>query len=257
MLSCKDAPRRDRRSDQEDRPTHPPGRRARRRLPSGAHLAVEDVGPRLDEIPGIGMPRPDAIVAEIGFDMAQFPTAGHLVSWAKVRLARSSPDPEPIRSNGQGKPLPEAGPRRGRGFGSKDRHVLRREVSPPRATPRQQRALVAVSRSILVVVWHLLDDPNARFVDLGSDYYDARQQGTQNERPRPTTPQPRLPGDTHQRRPEHRDSVPAGLRPAPRSSHAQVPALLTRYFPIRTIWRSGPNPLVKVGTPTSAQVTSD
>ena len=39
---------------------------------------------------------------------------------------------------------------------------------------RKQKALVAVARSILVAVWHLLDDPTARFNDLGSDYYDTR-----------------------------------------------------------------------------------
>jgi transposase len=38
----------------------------------------------------------------------------------------------------------------------------------------EQRALVAVARSILVIVWHLLDDPDARYVDLGSDYYTRR-----------------------------------------------------------------------------------
>jgi hypothetical protein len=36
------------------------------------------------------------------------------------------------------------------------------------------RALVAVARSILVIVWHLLTDPTARFVDLGSDFYELR-----------------------------------------------------------------------------------
>jgi transposase len=38
----------------------------------------------------------------------------------------------------------------------------------------RQRALVAIARSILVVVWHLLADPNARFVDLGLDFYERR-----------------------------------------------------------------------------------
>jgi transposase len=36
------------------------------------------------------------------------------------------------------------------------------------------RALVAVARSILVVVWHLLDDPNGRFIDLGWGFYERR-----------------------------------------------------------------------------------
>jgi transposase len=29
-------------------------------------------------------------------------------------------------------------------------------------------------RSILVIIWHLLSDPEARFVDLGPNFYDNR-----------------------------------------------------------------------------------
>jgi len=36
----------------------------------------------------------------------------------------------------------------------------------------KKKAIVAVGRSILVIVWHLLNDPQARFHDLGSDFYD-------------------------------------------------------------------------------------
>jgi transposase len=36
------------------------------------------------------------------------------------------------------------------------------------------KALVAVARSILVIAWHLLADRDARFHDLGSDYYTSR-----------------------------------------------------------------------------------
>jgi hypothetical protein len=36
------------------------------------------------------------------------------------------------------------------------------------------KALVAVARSILTVVWHLLSDPTARFRDLGADYHTNR-----------------------------------------------------------------------------------
>jgi transposase len=35
-------------------------------------------------------------------------------------------------------------------------------------------ALVAVARSILRIVWHLLDDLTARFRDLGPDYDTSR-----------------------------------------------------------------------------------
>jgi hypothetical protein len=38
---------------------------------------------RLDEILGIGQTAAHLLIAEIGVDMTRFPTAGHLVSWAK------------------------------------------------------------------------------------------------------------------------------------------------------------------------------
>jgi hypothetical protein len=38
----------------------------------------------------------------------------------------------------------------------------------------KKKAIVAVGRSILVIVWHLLADPDARFHDLGPDFYDSR-----------------------------------------------------------------------------------
>jgi transposase len=42
------------------------------------------------------------------------------------------------------------------------------------ARRRAKRAMVAVGRSILVIVWHLLSDPTARFQDLGAGFYDTR-----------------------------------------------------------------------------------
>ncbi len=38
----------------------------------------------------------------------------------------------------------------------------------------KRKALVAVARSILVIVWHLLADPTARYHDLGADYHASR-----------------------------------------------------------------------------------
>jgi hypothetical protein len=37
-----------------------------------------------------------------------------------------------------------------------------------------KKAIVAVGRSILVIVWHLLSDPETHYRDLGSDFYDKR-----------------------------------------------------------------------------------
>ena len=38
----------------------------------------------------------------------------------------------------------------------------------------KKRAIVAVGRSILVIIWALLSDTEAQFVDLGPDYYAVR-----------------------------------------------------------------------------------
>ena len=37
-----------------------------------------------------------------------------------------------------------------------------------------KKANVAVGRSLLVIIWHLLSDPDARFHDLGSGFYSTR-----------------------------------------------------------------------------------
>jgi transposase len=48
---------------------------------------------RLDEIPGVGPKTAQVILAEIGLDMTRVPTAGHLVSWARLspRTVQSGP----------------------------------------------------------------------------------------------------------------------------------------------------------------------
>jgi transposase len=42
----------------------------------------QDALDRLDTIPGVGRRVAEIIIAEIGLDMARFPTAAHLASWA-------------------------------------------------------------------------------------------------------------------------------------------------------------------------------
>jgi hypothetical protein len=38
----------------------------------------------------------------------------------------------------------------------------------------RKKAAVAIGRSLLVIIWHLLADPAARFTDLGPAYYQSR-----------------------------------------------------------------------------------
>jgi transposase len=131
---------------------------------------------RLDEIPGIGPVAAAAIIAEIGTDMTRFPTPGHLASWAKFTpgVKESAGKKKGTGSTGHGDPylarvLGEAavGASKTDTFlGERYRRIARRRG--------KKKAIVAVGRSILVIIWHLLSDPQARYADLGPGFYDSR-----------------------------------------------------------------------------------
>src|SRR5215217_1750465 len=131
---------------------------------------------RLDEIPGIGQLAAHLLIAELGTDMTRFPTAGHLVSWAKFApgVSESAGKRKGRGSTGHGNPylarvLGEAAVAASKTntfLGERYRRIARRRGA--------KRAIVAVGRSILVIIWHLLADPTARFQDLGADFYDTR-----------------------------------------------------------------------------------
>jgi len=131
---------------------------------------------RLDEIPGIGQTAAHLLIAELGVNMTRFPTAGHLVSWAKFApgVKESAGKRKGRGSTGHGNPylarvLGEAAVAASKTdtfLGERYRRIARRRG--------KQRAIVAVGRSILVIVWHLLADPTARFQDLGVGFYDTR-----------------------------------------------------------------------------------
>lgn len=129
---------------------------------------------RLDEIPGIGHTAACVIVAEIGVDMTRFPTAAHLCSWARFApsITESAGRKKGNAATGHGnrylaRVLGEAAVAAGKTdtfLGERYRRIARRRG--------KKKAIVAVGRSILVIVWHLLTDPDDRFIDLGSDFYD-------------------------------------------------------------------------------------
>jgi transposase len=142
---------------------------------TGPDAAVAPALQRLDEIPGIGPRGAQVILAEIGLDMSRFPTAGHLVSWAKLspRTIQSGARSRGGRT-GKGNPylkgiLGEAAAAAAKTdtfLGERYRRLVKRAG--------KLKALVAVARSILVIIWQLLADPAARYHDLGAGYYASR-----------------------------------------------------------------------------------
>jgi hypothetical protein len=141
----------------------------------GEGAAVLAAAARLAEIPGMSLALAMAVIAETGLDMSRFPTAGHLASWAGLApSARQSRARSRKPGKGQGNAYlrgycTQAASGAGRTdtfLGERLRRLSRRAGGA--------RARCAVARSILVIVWHLLKDPAARFTDLGADWHQRK-----------------------------------------------------------------------------------
>jgi len=130
---------------------------------------------RLAEIPGLSLWLAIVIIAEIGLNMTCFPTPAHLVSW--LGLCRSAS--QSGARAGKGKPkkgnsyaraaagqAATGAARTATFLGERYSRIARRRGKPIAQT--------AVARSIMIIVWHLLNDPQARYHDLGPDYLASR-----------------------------------------------------------------------------------
>ena len=134
----------------------------------------ESLSEVLDAVPGVNRETIENVVAEIGTDMSQFPTAGHLASWAGV-----CPGNE------------ESAGKRKRNRTTKGNVWLRRALCQAawaaarkkdsyfqaqyrRLASRRgkKRAALAVGHSILEVIYHLLKHRDLKYHDLGGDYFD-------------------------------------------------------------------------------------
>ena len=128
----------------------------------------------LDEIPGVGRRTAECIIAELGVDMNIWPSHGHLASWAKVCPGNNQSGGKRRNAHtGKGNPwlyhtLIEAARAAVRTknsyFGAQYRRLKGRRQTD------DNRAIVAVAHSILVIVYHMLRD-GTKFQDLGADFY--------------------------------------------------------------------------------------
>jgi transposase len=130
---------------------------------------------RLDAIPGVNRRTAEVIIAEIGVDMRQFPTAKHLASWAGLCPGQH-----------------ESAGKRKAGTTRKGNRWLRTALveaalSASRATKSalaaryrrvmrhrgHKKAVIAVAHAMLVSAYHVLAH-QVPYHDLGPDYYDRR-----------------------------------------------------------------------------------
>jgi transposase len=130
---------------------------------------------RLETIPGVGRRVAEQLVAEIGFDMRQFPSADHLASWAgacpgqdesagKQRRGTTRKGNRWLRST-----LVEAAHGAARTKGSYPQAQYRRLAS----RRGQKRAIVAVGHTLLRAAYYVLRD-EVTYQDLGGQYFEER-----------------------------------------------------------------------------------
>ena len=131
---------------------------------------------QLDAVHGAGIISAQDVIAEIGADMSIFPTAAHLVSWARwcPQVSQSGGRRKGASATGRGNPcLPAAlgeisiSASRTQSFlGTRYRRLVKRMP--------KKKALVATGNSILTIFHALLSDPQATYHDLGPGYYEQR-----------------------------------------------------------------------------------
>jgi transposase len=131
----------------------------------------------LATIPGIGERAAQVIISEIGVDMARFPTASHLASWAGL-CPGNNESAGKHRSGTTRKGNSElctvltecawAAGRTSSYVGAQFRRFHRRF-----GKKGGQKAAIATAHTLIVIIWHVLTETTA-YRDLGPDYFTRR-----------------------------------------------------------------------------------
>ena len=187
---------------------------------------------RLAEVPGVSPALAMAIIAETGLDMTRFPTAAHLVSWAGLApVARQSGPRNRKPKKGQGDAYLKGYCTQAANGAARTSTFLGERLRRLSKRLGGNRAKCAVARSILIIIWHLLASPEARFTDLGPDWHERKTDRDRKIRAHlrqlhasdSTSPSP-PPHNPEPRRPRPFPQAPRAAQPCPRpavDSHGQ------------------------------------
>jgi transposase len=138
---------------------------------------------RLKEIPGLSETSVQILLAEIGTDMAPFPTAGHLLSWAglvprldesagkrrSTRIRKGAPWLKPVLVQ-----CAWAAARKKNSYFQAQFLRLKGRAGP-------KKAAVAVAASILETAYHMIKDGTC-YQDLGADHFVRRNPAREAEK---------------------------------------------------------------------------
>jgi transposase len=129
----------------------------------------------LSSIPGWDRRTAEVVIAEIGLDMSQFPTAQHLASWAGVCPGNNESAGKRRRAGTRkgskwlGMALTEAALAASRTRGT----YLNAQYQRLRPRRGHKRAIGALRHSMLIAVWHMLRTGEL-YDDLGPDFFQQR-----------------------------------------------------------------------------------
>jgi transposase len=157
--------------------------RSREEVQACANPFVSEAVELLYGIPGVGEHVAHTIVAEIGVEMARFPSDGHLASWAGMcpgnnesggkRKRGPTTKGSPYLRTGLIEAAWAASHGKGTYWAAKYKRLARRLG--------KKRALVALGHNLLRIAYYLLKR-RVRYTDLGSDYFDRQQVQRQRQR---------------------------------------------------------------------------
>jgi len=134
---------------------------------------------RIDVVTGIDKKTAQVVVAELGIDMSRFQNADHATSWAGLAPGKneSAGRNYSARTNKANRYLKTALVEAAHAAGRSQDNYLSTQYRRLAARRGKKRAAVAVARTMLVIIYHMIDR-GAEYQELGGNYFDERKQET-------------------------------------------------------------------------------